>query len=58
MKTYRMIVKTQTVDNGKPVNTTEYVRSILEDDVPARRDAARQSAPQGATRTIKVVAES
>jgi hypothetical protein len=57
MQTYRMIVKTQTTENGRAKSTTEYVRHILDADLPARRETARTSAPAGATRTIKVVPE-
>ena len=58
MDTYRMIVKTETAENGKVKQTTERVRHIAGEDLPARREAARQSAPRGAIRTIKVVKES
>jgi hypothetical protein len=56
--THRMIVKTETVDaSGRATSTTERIRHIPADQLPARREAARQSAPRGATRTIKVVSE-
>jgi hypothetical protein len=56
--THRMIVKTQGQDaSGRATSTTERVRNIPADQVEARREAARQSAPRGATRTIKVVSE-
>lgn len=58
MKTHRMIVKTETVDSrGRAKTTTERVRNIPSGQVESRRAAARQSAPRGATRTIKVVDE-
>lgn len=58
MKTYRMIVKTETVDKaGKPTANTERVRHIPEAHLDERRATARMSAPMGATRTIKVVSE-
>ena len=54
--THTMIVKTETVDAaGRDSVTTERVPNILTADLDARREAARQSAPRGATRTIKVV---
>jgi hypothetical protein len=56
---HRMIVKTQTKDtSGRAKTTTEHVRNIPASEVDARREAARQSAPRGATRTIKVLDES
>jgi hypothetical protein len=56
--THRMIVKTQSVgSDGRSKSTTEQVRHIPTDQVESRRAAARQSAPQGSTRTIKVVSE-
>jgi hypothetical protein len=56
--TLRMIIKTDTVDaDGRASNTTERVRHIPADQVDAYREAARQSAPRGAVRTIKVVSE-
>lgn len=59
MKTYRMIVKTETVDNaGRTISNTERVRNILDTDLDARREAARKSAPLGSIRTIRVVNES
>jgi hypothetical protein len=54
---HRMIIKTRTVRNGRPVSTTEHVGHIPADQVEARREAARRSAPAGATRTIKVLDE-
>jgi hypothetical protein len=54
---HRMIIKTQTVRNGRPVSTTEHVRHIPADQLEARREAARRGAPAGATRTIKVLDE-
>ncbi len=54
---HRMIIKTQTTENSQPVSATEHVRHIPADQVEARREAARQSAPRGATRTIKVLTE-
>lgn len=56
--TYRMIVKTETVNSaGRARTTTERISHIPADRVEADRAAARLSAPQGATRTIKVVSE-
>jgi hypothetical protein len=55
--TYRMIVKTETAANGRARATTERIPNIPADQVDARRELARQSAPRGATRTIKVVPE-
>jgi hypothetical protein len=56
--THRMIVKTQeTGTDGRATSTTEQIRNIPASQVEARREAARQSAPRGATRTIKVVSE-
>jgi hypothetical protein len=56
--THRMIVKTETADHqGRAVTTTENVRHIPASELEARREAARQSAPRGATRTIRVVSE-
>lgn len=56
--TFKMIVKTQTIGtNGRARNTTEHIPHIPADQVEARREAARTSAPRGATRTIKVVSE-
>ena len=54
---HRMIIKTQSVENGRPISTTEHVGHIPADQVEARREAARRSAPAGATRTIKVLDE-
>lgn len=54
---HRMIVRTQATENGQPTSTTEHVRHIPADQVENRRMAARQSAPRGATRTIKVLDE-
>jgi hypothetical protein len=54
--TYTMIVKTSTVaSNGRTSSATERVPHLMEDELDARREAARQSAPRGATRTIRVV---
>lgn len=56
--TYRMIVKTQTTDhNGRAKTTRETIPHIPADQLDARREAARTSAPRGATRTVKVVPE-
>jgi hypothetical protein len=56
--TYRMIVKTDgRNDQGRAVVQTEMIRHIQGDDLDARRDAARRSAPLGSTRTIRVVQE-
>lgn len=56
---HRMIVKTETVDSrGNAHTTTERVRHIPAGQVEARREAARQSAPRGAIRTVRVVSES
>lgn len=53
---FRMIVKTETVDNaGRASSTTERVPNIPADQVESRRSAARESAPRGATRTIRVL---
>lgn len=58
MRTHKMIVKTQGRDAaGKATSSTEHVRHIPTAELDARREAARQSAPRGATRTIKVVDE-
>jgi hypothetical protein len=58
MSNHRMIVKTQGRDaSGRATSTTERVRNIPGSQVEARREAARQSAPAGSTRTIKVVSE-
>lgn len=53
--TYRMRITTEGQD-GKA--RTETIENIPADQVQARRDAARLSAPQGVTRTIKVHPES
>lgn len=57
MQTYRMTIRTETTENGRPVTTREVVPHITEDDLPSRREAARTSAPAGATRTLRVVPE-
>ena len=58
MSFHKMIVKTETADaSGRATRTTEHVRHIPADQLDSRREAARQSAPRGATRTIKVVDE-
>jgi hypothetical protein len=58
MDTYRLIITTDSIQNGRPTQTTERVRHIPADQLDSRKDAARQSAPAGATRTIKTVQES
>lgn len=57
--TYKMIVKTDSVDShtGRATHITEHVRNIPADQLSDRREAARQSAPRGSTRTIQVVQE-
>ena len=56
--TYRMIVKTETpTESGRTKIETERIEFIPEGEVETYRDAARTSAPQGSTRTIKVVRE-
>ena len=58
MKTFKMIVKTDTKGtDGRSKQTTEHVRNVPESQLDSRREAARQSAPRGATRTVKVVQE-
>lgn len=58
MNAYRMIVKTETVDDkGRSKTTRETIPSIAEDQLDQRRRAARESAPAGSTRTIRVVRE-
>jgi hypothetical protein len=58
MKTYRMIVKTEAIGtDGRSRVATERVPHIASRDLDSRREAARQSAPRGATRTIRVVPE-
>lgn len=54
--TYTMIVKTQSINAaGRPTSSTERIPHLMEGELDARREAARRSAPRGATRTIKVV---
>jgi hypothetical protein len=56
MQVYRMIVKTETVGtDGRALNTREIIGHLTEDELPARRNAAKLSAPLGSTRTIRVV---
>lgn len=58
MKTYKMIVKTETTDErGRNKTTTETIPHLLEEHLDERRHAARFSAPLGSTRTIEVVEE-
>jgi hypothetical protein len=55
---HKMIVKTQTVNAaGRATSSTEHVRHIPAAEVADRRETARQSAPAGSTRTIRVVDE-
>lgn len=55
---HKMIVKTQAVNAaGRPTSSTEHIRHIPAAEVEDRREAARQSAPAGSTRTIRVVDE-
>ncbi len=54
MQTYRMIVKTEGT-TGK--TNREITRHLTEDQVPEARRVARENAPAGATRTIKVLPE-
>lgn len=57
MQTYRMQIKTETVNEaGRTVRHTETVPNLLESELEQRRNAARLSAPRGATRTIRVTA--
>ena len=56
--THTMIIKTQGVDRaGRATSTTERVPHLLSYELDERREAARQSTPRGATRTIRVVPE-
>lgn len=56
--TYRMIIRTETVDaDGRSRTQREIVPHITDEDLDDRREQARRSAPQGATRTIRVVPE-
>lgn len=56
--TFKMIVKTDSKNAaGRPISNTEQVRHIPEAELDSRREAARQSAPRGASRTIRVVPE-
>ena len=57
MTTHRVIVKTQTIKNGRQTSTTEHLRHVMPEQVEAYREAARMTAPAGSTRTIKVVSE-
>ena len=56
--THTMIVKTETVDRaGRATSTTERVPNLLTYELDERREAARRSAPRGATRTIRIVGQ-
>jgi len=55
MATYRMIIRTTTVQDGRETNTREIVPHIPADQLDSRRETARLGAPFGATRTIRVV---
>lgn len=55
---YRMIVRTETAGpRGGTRIERETIRHIPEAELESYRDAARTSAPAGATRTIRVVPE-
>jgi hypothetical protein len=56
MQAYRMIVKTETVGtDGRTLKTREIIGHLMENELPARRNAAKLSAPHGSIRTIRVV---
>lgn len=58
MSFHKMIVKTQTTgSDGRERTSTEQVRHIPASEVENHRRAARESAPVGSTRTVKVVSE-
>lgn len=57
MQTYRMLITTENLVNGQMRQITERVRHIPEAELDARRATSRLSAPAGATRTIRVLAE-
>lgn len=51
IQTYRMIVRTE-LPSGKILR--ELIDHLTADEIPARREAARLSAPTGCTRTVNV----
>jgi hypothetical protein len=55
--THRMIVKTETMENGRARTYTETIRFVPTDQLDERRAFARENAPKGSTRTIKVTSE-
>jgi hypothetical protein len=58
MTFYRMIIKTETVDKaGKVSIDREWIEHIPADQVERYRALAQDSAPLGATRTIRFVRE-
>jgi hypothetical protein len=50
----RMIV---TTENNKGRKSSEQIRHIPADEIPARREAIRQSMPRGSVYTVKVLDE-
>ncbi len=54
IQTNRIAVTTQ---DAQGRNHTEYVRSIPDDEIPARREAIRRLQPMGSVYSIKVTAE-
>lgn len=54
MNFHRMIV---TTENDKGRESSEQIRHIPADEIPARREAIRQNMPQGSVYTVKVLDE-
>ncbi len=55
MQTYTMAITKNDPNTGRPF--TEYVRHLTEDELPARREAARQNTTMGDTINIRVTAD-